>query len=142
MPESCVFCRIVAGEEPASVVLESELTLAFMDLRQFHPGHVLVVPKQHLLNIYDLTDPVLAASLMHSVAEVARAVRAMVAPDGLNVWQSTGEAAGQEVPHLHFHVLPRHADDGLLRVYPSKPGYPPRAELDELAGRLRGAITG
>jgi histidine triad (HIT) family protein len=84
----------------------------------------------------------LSGELLSAVATVARAVRDAMTPGGVNIWQSTGEAAGQEVPHLHLHVLPRHVGDNLLRVYPSKPGYPPRGELDALAGRLREAITG
>jgi histidine triad (HIT) family protein len=137
-----VFCRIIAGDEPASVVLETTRVLAFMDVRQFHPGHVLVVPKQHIEDIYALDDAALSGELLSAVATVARAVRDAMTPGGVNIWQSTGEAAGQEVPHLHLHVLPRHVGDNLLRVYPSKPGYPPRGELDALAGRLREAITG
>jgi histidine triad (HIT) family protein len=137
---SCIFCRIVARDEAASVVLDSERVLAFMDLRQFHAGHVLVVPKEHLANIYELQDVALGAELMSVIGQVSRAVRDVVEPEGMNIWQSTGEAAGQEVPHLHFHVLPRFRDDGLLRVYPSKPGYPPREELDLLATRLNDAL--
>jgi histidine triad (HIT) family protein len=138
---SCIFCRIVARDEAASVVLDAERVLAFMDLRQFHAGHVLVVPKEHLTNIYDLQDVALGAELMSVIGGVSRAVRDVVEPEGVNIWQSTGEAAGQEVPHLHFHVLPRFRDDGLLRVYPSKPGYPAREELDLLAKRLKNALT-
>jgi histidine triad (HIT) family protein len=139
--DSCVFCRIVAGDEPASVVHEDARVLAFMDLRQFHPGHVLVIPKTHLVDIYALDDRELAGHLMSVVSGVARAVRDVIAPEGMNVWQSTGEAAGQEVMHLHIHVVPRFKDDGLLRVYPSRPGYPSREELDQQAGRLRGALS-
>ena len=140
MPTACIFCDIVAGAEPASIVLDRVQVLAFMDVRQFHPGHVLVIPKTHLSDIYELEDGALAGALLSSVASVSRAVRDTLAPGGLNVWQSTGAAAGQEVPHLHFHVLPRFKDDGLLRVYPSKPGYPPREELDMLAAQLREAM--
>jgi histidine triad (HIT) family protein len=137
-----VFCRIVAGDEPASVVLDAGRVLAFMDLRQFHPGHVLVVPKEHVADIYGLDDPALAGDLLSIVAIVAQAVRDVIGPEGMNIWQSNGEAAGQEVLHLHFHVLPRFKGDGLLRVYPSRPGYPRREELDSVAGQLRSAIPG
>jgi histidine triad (HIT) family protein len=71
------------------------------------------------------------------LVNVATGVRSAVKAEGMNVFQSNGEAAGQEVFHLHFHVVPRHVDDGLLRFYPSKPGYPPRAELDALAASIR-----
>jgi histidine triad (HIT) family protein len=137
---SCIFCRIVARDEVASVVLDGERVVAFMDLRQFHAGHVLVVPKEHLADIYELRDLAVGAELMSVIGRVSRAVRDVVEPQGINIWQSTGEAAGQEVPHLHFHVLPRFRDDGLLRVYPSKPGYPAREELDRLATRLHDAL--
>lgn len=142
MADDCIFCRIVAGDAESSIVYESDLVLAFLDLRQFHPGHTLVIPKRHMQDIYDLQDGAAAEALITAVAVVARSVRDVLNPDGLNVWQSTGAAAGQEVPHLHLHVLPRHADDGLLRVYPSKPGYPPRDQLDAIALRLKSAIDG
>jgi histidine triad (HIT) family protein len=64
-------------------------------------------------------------------------VRDAFGPDGINIWQSNGEAAGQEVFHLHLHVLPRRLNDGLLRFYPSRPGYPSRAELDDQAALIR-----
>jgi histidine triad (HIT) family protein len=72
---------------------------------------------------------------------VARAVRDAVQPQGMNIWQSNGEAAGQEVFHLHVHVLPRAAGDGMLRVYPRRPDYPPRAQLDELAAEIAKRIS-
>jgi histidine triad (HIT) family protein len=140
LPPACIFCKIVAGDGPASIVLDAERVLAFMDVRQFRPGHVLVVPKQHVADIYALQDPKLGADLLSAIATVSRAVRVRLAPDGLNIWQSTGEAAGQDVFHLHFHILPRQSGDGLLRIYPSRPEKPPRDELDRLASLLRTAI--
>lgn len=141
MTDDCIFCGIVGGRTEASIVHEDEATLAFMDIRQFQAGHTLVVPKRHIVDIYELDDAT-GAALMSSVARVARGVRAALTPDGLNVWQSNGLAGGQEVFHLHFHVLPRRSDDGLLRFYPRKPEYPTRSTLDETAAKIRGALDG
>jgi histidine triad (HIT) family protein len=135
----CVFCRIVAGEAEASIAYEDEATVAFMDLRQFHPGHTLVVPRRHVRDIYELDDAT-GAALIAAVSRVARAVRDAFAPDGINIWQSTGAAAGQEVFHLHAHVLPRWEGDGLVQFYPSKPERPPRWELDAQAAKIRAAL--
>lgn len=133
---ACIFCRIAAGEAEASVVCEDAETIAFIDLRQFHAGHTLVIPKRHVEDIFAL-DETTAAAVAVTVVRVAKAVRAAFAPDGISIWQSNGEAAGQEVPHLHVHVLPRRTDDGMVRIYPSRPGYPARAVLDEQAAAIR-----
>ncbi len=138
MTEDCIFCRIVAGEAEASVADEDEVTMAFMDLRQFHPGHTLIVPKQHIADIFALDDAT-GAALMTTVARVSRAVRKTFRPDGINVWQSNG-APWQEVFHIHFHVLPRWKGDGLLRFTPPSRNRPDRAELDEQAKRIRAAM--
>jgi histidine triad (HIT) family protein len=138
--ESCAFCEILAGRQPATVVAADEHTIAFLDLRQFHPGHVLVVPREHVPDIRDATDA-LAASVLVMVARVARAVNAAWPCDGLSVWHSAGAGANQEVPHLHFHVHPRHAGDDLLRIYPSSPRLPDRAELEAWGRRLRETIN-
>jgi len=135
----CVFCDIVAGREAASRVYEDDATLAFMNLRQANPGHVLVVPKAHLVTLDQLT-PDVAARLFQAVVLVARAVQRCFAPDGLSIWQSNGVAAGQEIFHVHVHVFPRRAGDGFLRVYPELPACEGRATLDRLAGQLRAAI--
>ena len=105
MTEPCVFCEIAAGREPASVVWEDARAIAFLDLRQPSPGHVLVIPSAHIADILALHDET-GASLMAGTTHVARAVANTLNPDGINVWQSTGEAAGREVFHLHFHVMP------------------------------------
>jgi histidine triad (HIT) family protein len=132
---ACVFCAIAAQQAEASIVFEDDVTMAFMDLRQMSSGHVLVVPKTHVPDIFSIDD-VTGAAVMRTVVRVARAVRDALHPDGLNIWQSNGAAAGQEVPHVHFHVLPRAHDDEMLRVYPRRPDYPPRAELDATAATI------
>ena len=120
MNEACVFCRIVNGAEPASIVCSDDFTLAFVDLRQFHPGHVLVIPRAHLHDVRELDVPS-GAALMATVARVTRAVGQAFPNDGLSLWHSIGLAAFQEVPHLHIHVHPRQTDDDFLRVYPGEP---------------------
>ena len=139
--DPCIFCAIAAGEAPASVVLETDAVLAFMDVRQPNPGHVLVIPRRHLADVRELDDAT-AAELMPAIAAVSRAVDQVFAPDGMNVSQSTGEAGGQEVFHLHFHVLTRRHGDRLFRVYDEggPPASTPRAALDEYALSLRRAI--
>jgi histidine triad (HIT) family protein len=138
--ENCIFCEIVAGRAEASVAYEDDATLAFMDLRQFHPGHTLVVPKRHIKDIYEL-DSETGGTLMVAVRLVAGAVRDAFQPHGINLWQSNG-APWQEVFHLHIHILPRWRDDGLLRFAPERLPRPPRPELDEQAARIRAALEG
>jgi len=139
-PGACVFCDIVAGRTPATIVASDALTVAFLDLRQFHPGHVLVVPRAHLADVRE-ADAATAAAIIGSVARMAAAVSSVFPNDGLSVWHSIGPAADQEVPHLHFHVHPRRLGDGLLRVYPSAPTHPDRGTLDEWGARLRQVLT-
>lgn len=135
----CMFCAIVAGDEAASVLFEDSATMEFLDIRQFHPGHVLVIPKEHVADVRELDDA-LGAAVMRSVGRASRAVTAAIAPDGINVWHAAGEAAGQDVFHAHFHVYPRYAGDGMLAVYPSKPTEPPREELDRIAVEIRARL--
>lgn len=137
MSSECVFCRIVAGSIPASVVHEDAETLAFMDLGQVNPGHVLVAVKRHAQDIYAL-DERQAAALYAAASRVARAIREAFAPQGLSVYQANGKAAGQTVFHLHLHLVPRHEGDGMNLSWPVK--NPPRDTLEEHAARIRNAI--
>ena len=133
---SCVFCNIVSGTETASVVYDDSWTLAFIDIRQLHPGHTVVIPKHHIADVREL-DETSGAALMATIVRVARAVDETFKPDGMNIWHSVGEAGGQEIFHLHFHVLPRETEDGMLRFYPRSPNYPNRSALDRQAASLR-----
>jgi histidine triad (HIT) family protein len=120
------------------VVHEDEHTLAFMDLGQVNPGHVLVAAKAHVENIYGLDD-VQASALIRSAARVARAIRDAFSPKGLSVYQANGKAAGQTVFHFHIHLVPRHEDDGMAFTWPMK--NPPREKLEEHAAKIRGKLS-
>lgn len=133
----CVFCKIVARRIPATIVHEDADTLAFMDIGQVNPGHVLVACKAHVENIFGLNEAQ-AATVFRAAAKVARAVRAAFDPPGLSVYQANGKPAGQTVFHFHLHVLPRHDGDGMQLVWPVK--NPPREQLEAYAARIRAQL--
>ena len=134
---TCVFCKIVAGEIPASVVYQDEHTIAFMDIGAVNPGHMLVACKPHVENVFGLDDA-LAAAVMRTTARVARALKGAFAPEGVNLFQANGAAAEQTVFHFHVHVLPRRTGDGMKLVWPVQ--NPPREELQRNAELLRAAL--
>jgi histidine triad (HIT) family protein len=134
----CVFCRIVAGQIPATRVHEDDLTLAFMDIGQVNPGHVLVTVKAHAENLYALDDA-RAAAVQRTVLRVARAIRDAFSPQGLSVYQANGRAAGQTVFHYHVHLVPRQEGDGMALAWPVK--NPPRDALEQNAARIREKLS-
>jgi len=137
MKADCVFCKLVAKQIPASIVYEDEATLAFMDLGQVNPGHVLVACKAHADDIYAL-DEAQAAAVFRTAARVARAVRAAFDPPGLSIYQANGTPAGQTVFHFHLHVLPRHDGDGMQLVWPVQ--NPPREKLEAYGAQIRARL--
>jgi len=138
MMSDCVFCKIMAKQIPATVVHEDEHTLAFMDIGQVNPGHVLVALKKHAENIFAL-DEAQAAALFIAAARVARAIRGAFEPQGLSVYQANGAAAGQTVLHLHIHLVPRYEGDGMALTWPVK--NPPREKLEGYAEKIRKQIA-
>ena len=108
----CVFCRIVAGEVPSFTLFEDEATLALMDINPANEGHALVIPKEHAIDLYSVSEEALARTAV-TARKVAAAVARTLHPDGLNLVQCNGPAAAQSVMHFHVHVLPRATDDGL-----------------------------
>lgn len=130
---SCIFCRLIAGEIPSARVFEDEHTIAFMDLGQVNPGHVLVAPRRHVATLWDAT-PEEAAAVMRTAHRVAGAVRAVFQPAGLMLLQANGAVAGQTVGHLHMHVVPRHESDGIAFTWPRKD--PVASVLTDYAQRL------
>ncbi len=141
MDRDCIFCLIVARQAPESIVAETSEALAFMDINQPTPGHVLVVPKAHFTDIYDL-DAAAASAVFALTVQVARAVKAALKPDGVNLYQANGRAAGQDVFHFHMHVVARYAGDREQIRLSWQPNLPPRAELDRLAAQIREAMWG
>jgi histidine triad (HIT) family protein len=135
----CVFCRIAAGQEPASIVRADDDVLAFLTDKPVNAGHVLVVPRAHAVGLSDL--PAATGTLMWAVAqELATTLRRDPAwSDGVNLHLSDGEAAGQHVFHVHLHVIPRFRGDG-LRITDERHDPPARPELDAVAARLRAAL--
>lgn len=136
-PDQCVFCRLIAGEIPAAKVYENEHTLAFMDLGQVNPGHVLVASKRHAATLLDLT-PDEAGAAMHTAQRMALAVQKAFDPPGLTLLQCNGKAGDQTVFHFHLHVVPRHVDDGIALSWPRKD--PAREQLAAYAAQLRLAL--
>jgi histidine triad (HIT) family protein len=136
---SCLFCDIAAGEEEASIVYEDERVFAVMDIQPVTPGHLMVVPKRHAAYLADLEDDD-SDALLGVARRAAAALRASgLRCEGVNLFLADGEAAGQDVFHVHLHVLPRFEGDGFGLRFP--PDYPvrPRAELDGAAAKIREA---
>ena len=102
-----VFAKILRGEIPACKVYEDENVLAFMDVMPQSDGHVLVIPKVEAANLFEISGPALD-KLIQGTQTIARAAQAAFNADGITIMQSNGAAAGQTVPHLHFHVIPRY----------------------------------
>lgn len=130
----CVFCKIVTGELPSHKVDEDGLTIAFMDIGQVNPGHVIVAAKSHAETLMDLT-PEQAAAAFRTARRIARAVEAAFDPEGITVVQANRPAGEQTVPHFHLHVVPRHTGDGMGFIWPVK--HPPHEELAACAARIK-----
>jgi len=132
----CVFCRILAGELPATVVAESERALAIMDINPVADGHVLVLTKAHAETLLDIAEPDLLDAC-HLARQVAVRIHRGLAPDGFHLLQNNGRAALQTVPHFHLHLIPRWQGDGKGFGWPLLPGDPVR--IRDAAGRIRAA---
>jgi histidine triad (HIT) family protein len=128
-----VFTRIVRREIPAAIVYEDDRVIAFMDAGQVNPGHVLVAPREQIETVMEL-DEALAGHLFAVATRIAKAVQVAFEPEGMTLLQANKPAGWQTVPHLHIHVLPRHAGDGVGLEWPRKE--PPLETLREYAARL------
>ena len=125
--EDCIFCKVLAGEIPSEPVYEDEHTMAVMDINPWTRGHVVVFPRKHATNLFEIEDEELERVAV-AAKRVATLVREGLDPDGVNLLQSNGRAAWQTIFHLHVHVIPRYDDDPL-----ELPIHPERAEPEELA---------
>jgi len=137
MNEDCIFCKIVSKKAEAVTVFEDEHSLAFLDIHPLNPGHTLVVPKKHYPNMAEMP-PEEVGRVFVSVAKVMRGVMKASKADGINIGQSNGRAASQEVFHMHVHVIPRY-------IHELPGGFPERktaseADLEQIGRKIKAAI--
>jgi histidine triad (HIT) family protein len=142
MSSDCIFCSIVAGDIPGRIVHETASTIAFLDANPLAPGHTLVVPKAHHERLNDL-DGDLAAELYESLHELVPRIEAAVDAPATTVAFNNGTAAGQEVPHVHGHVIPRFGGDGGGPIHVVAGDRPELSddELDDIAARITDATN-
>jgi histidine triad (HIT) family protein len=134
MPESCIFCRIVAGAEPSWQVYQNEHAYAFLDRFPATPGHTLVVPRTHATDIWDISRED-AGHLMETVHDVAALLDERLQPAGMTLFQANRTAGWQDVFHMHIHLVPRYTDDTLRRSW--VPQSVTGQDLDKVHSRLR-----
>ena len=134
---TCIFCKIVAGQIPCFKLLEDANTIAFMDINPVNPGHALAVAKGHWPTV-DVIPPDVLAEVAQIAQKVAKAAFRVLKPHGVNLLQANGEGAGQSVPHLHIHIMPRRAGDGLILNWQPKPG--DMKEIEAVHKRLKAAM--
>ena len=137
----CIFCKILAGELEVSLVYQDDRCSAFMDIQPVNPGHTLVIPNRHAGNLAEL-DEEEGAQMFRVARRLTEALRnSGVKCEGVNISLADGEAAGQEVFHVHLHVIPRYVGDGFgLRFGPHYGNRPERRGLNEIADRIRNAL--
>jgi histidine triad (HIT) family protein len=132
----CIFCKIVAGEMPSYTVFEDENTMAFLDIFPVHKGHILVIPKNHAGNIFEISSEEWG-QVQETVRKVAGALETSLNADGVNLMMNNREHAGQVVHHAHVHLIPRFKGDG-LKLWPH--GKYAEGEADGFAEKIRKSL--
>ena len=137
----CVFCDILSGKLPSSMVYQNDLCTAFMDIQPVNPGHVLVIPNRHAAFLADLDEDT-GAHMFRLAQRLAGSLRkSAIRCEGVNLFLADGEAAMQDIFHVHLHVFPRYAGDGFgLTFSPEYFHRPERAELDRVARLIRDVL--
>jgi histidine triad (HIT) family protein len=138
MQSSCIFCKIIAGEIPSACVYEDEDFKVIMDIFPAAKGHVIILPKKHSTDLYELDDETTARALMVA-RKVAKAMKAELHCDGINLLQNNGEAAGQTVFHFHMHLIPRYKDDQIK--IPWAPGKYADGEAEAVATAIAAKLS-
>jgi histidine triad (HIT) family protein len=133
---SCIFCAIVDGSAPSRRVYEDEHAIAFMDINPATDGHALVIPRDHVRDLWEIDEPV-ASKVMAAAVRVAAMMRKGLEPDGINILHATGAVAFQTVFHFHLHLIPRYRDDPIKLPWVPRPG--DRTRIDAMAARIAGA---
>jgi len=138
---SCIFCKIAEAEIQAKVVYEDESCVAFLDIKPINPGHTLVIPKEHAETLKDVS-PDHLKGVIAAGKKIAEALRQALSSkcEGVNLFLADGKAAGQEVGHLHLHVIPRYPGDGFGLKFPGHYGSVPQEETDAVHKKLRALL--
>jgi histidine triad (HIT) family protein len=137
----CIFCEILKGNSPASYTYQDDTVVAFMDIQPITPGHMLVVPRAHAVLMAELEETVAMRSF-RVARQLGALARTTLGAVGVNLFVMDGEAAFQDVPHFHVHVIPRYPKDGFGLTFPAKYSQPPgRAELETIAEAIRAATV-
>jgi histidine triad (HIT) family protein len=138
--ESCVFCRIIGGEEMVSIVHEDDRAIAFLDIQPMSHGHTLVVSKDHYPTLFDMPDD-LASHCLTLAKRIGPGIQRATGAGAVNVFSANGRAGGQDVPHFHFHLIPVQEGQPFALQLPVDDGpVPMRSELDITAARIGRAI--
>ncbi|GAC1671900.1 MAG: HIT family protein [Candidatus Dormibacteraceae bacterium] len=137
----CIFCEILKGDSPASFTYQDDTVVAFMDIQPITHGHMLVVPRGHAVLMSDVEDSVAMRSF-RVARQLSSIVRTTLGAAGVNLFVADGEAAFQDVPHFHVHVIPRYPKDGFGLTFPSNYNQPTsRAQLETVAEAIRAAVV-
>jgi histidine triad (HIT) family protein len=136
MQNTELFKKIIAGEIPCEKIYEDDIAFAFLDIIPTNPGHTLVIPKKWSADLFD-ADPETLAHLIKVTQKLAKAIKEAVGAEGVNIVQNSGDAAGQKIFHLHFHIVPRHPGDG----YEHWHGKPyPDGEIKHVGDKIRNVL--
>lgn len=134
--ENCLFCKIIAGEIHAEKIFEDDWVLGFLDIRPVNPGHILVVPKQHSKNIYDVPEAILQ-NMIAAAKKISHTLKRAVGAEGVSIHMNNEPVAGQVVFHAHIHVIPRFSNDGFTLWHGNDAT---TMELKKVGEKVRGAM--
>ncbi|MFU8771710.1 MAG: HIT family protein [Anaerolineales bacterium] len=139
--KNCIFCDILSGSQPCSLVYQDHVCTAFMDIQPVNPGHLLIIPNKHASNLNELEE-ITGGHIFQVAQRLAAALRkSPVLCEGINLFLADGAVAGQEVFHVHLHVLPRFRSDGFgFKFGPEYFNLPKRSDLDDIARVIRESI--
>ncbi len=135
---NCIFCKILQGQIPSVKLFESDAFLVFLDINPLNKGHALIIPRQHMETVFSM-EPSCGIELFSIICRVGQAIMQATGATGLNVLQNNYVDAGQAVPHVHWHLIPRVAGDGLLPWHPGT--YSDSQEMAALAEKIRVALV-
>ena len=139
--DDCIFCSIIKGSLPASIIYEDKYLLAFMDIQPVNKGHVLIISRQHKELIFELDDIILSRMFVLAKNINIAIRKSGIKAEGINLFLADGKSAGQEVMHVHLHIIPRFLNDGFGFIFPEEyEKRPQRNELDIISEKIKSRL--